>query len=202
MNKFIPTTLMLAALTFTACNTPAEKNEDAENESTENATPEVPAAPEGAKVYFVNLEDSATVSSPLYVEFGIEGMEVEPAGKVNEGKGHHHIIIDGEPLEKGGTVPADDHNIHYGGGQTSDSLNLSPGMHTLTMQFADGMHRSYGKQMATSITVNVVEEAKADSANGGMVDKVSEDISKKVDKAAAETKEVSKSTAKKMKDAY
>lgn len=200
MKKFIPTTLMLAALTFTACNAPADKSGDAEEKSSENATPEVPAVPDGAKVHFVNLEDSATVTSPVHVEFGIEGMEVEPAGEVNEGKGHHHIIIDGEALETGGTVPADDHNIHYGGGQTSDSLKLSPGMHTLTMQFADGMHRSYGMQMATTITVNVVEQVEVEASTNNQ--STSKKVQKKMNEAAKETKEVSKSTTKKIKGAY
>lgn len=201
MKKLIPTTLMLAALTFTACNAPADKGGDADEKSSENAMPEVPAVPDNASVHFVNLQDSATVTSPVYVAFGIKGMEVEPAGKVNEGKGHHHIIIDGEALETGGTVPADDHNIHYGGGQTSDSLKLSPGMHTLTMQFADGMHRSYGMQMATTITVNVVEEVK-EASTKKMDDSMTKKAAKKMKKTAEEVEEVSTNTAKKIKGAY
>ena len=116
---------------------------------------ELPAVPEGAKVYFGNLEDGATVSSPFYVAFGVEGMEVEPAGVVNEGKGHHHIIIDGAFIAPGDAVPADSVNIHYGGGQVGDTLSLSSGQHTLTMQFADGMHRSYGEQMSATVSVTV-----------------------------------------------
>lgn len=121
--------------------------------TTETNTP--PAVPEGAKVFFGNLADGDTLSSPFLVEFGIEGMEVEPAGEVNEGKGHHHIIINNDFIEFGGTVPADSVNIHYGGGQTSDSLDLSPGNYRLTMQFADGWHRSYGEKLSSTINVVV-----------------------------------------------
>lgn len=116
---------------------------------------DLPAVPEGAGVGFGNLEDGATVSSPFYVAFEVMGMEVEPAGIVNEGKGHHHIIIDGSFIEPGGAVPADSVNIHYGGGQLGDTLTLSPGAHTLTMQFADGLHRSYGEQMSKTIGITV-----------------------------------------------
>lgn len=113
------------------------------------------AIPEGAKVYFANLEDGQTVSSPVKVEFGIEGMEVEPAGELNEGKGHHHIIINGGSLERGAVVPADSVNIHYGKGQTETELELPAGTHTLTMQFADGYHQSYGEQLSATISITV-----------------------------------------------
>lgn len=127
----------------------AEMNEEAEAEV------ELLAVPEGAKVFFANLEDGATVTSPVKIEFGVEGMEVEPAGELNEGKGHHHIIIDGSALEAGTVVPADDKNIHYGKGQTETEIELAAGEHTLTMQFADGYHQSYGPQMSATITVVV-----------------------------------------------
>tara|TARA_R110002049_G_scaffold275545_1_gene453623 strand:+ start:1014 stop:1526 length:513 start_codon:yes stop_codon:yes gene_type:complete len=113
------------------------------------------AIPEGAKVFFANLEDGQKVTSPFNVQFGIEGMEVEPAGELNEGKGHHHVIINGTALERGAMVPADSLNIHYGKGQTEAELNLPKGEHTLTMQFADGYHQSYGEQMSATIKVIV-----------------------------------------------
>lgn len=113
------------------------------------------AIPEGARVFFANLEDGQVVTSPFKVQFGVEGMEVEPAGALNEGKGHHHIIIDGSALERGTIVPADSVNIHYGKGQTETELELNKGEHTLTMQFADGYHQSYGEQMSATIKVVV-----------------------------------------------
>jgi len=116
---------------------------------------EVPAIPENASVSFENLEDGAEVSSPFYVAFGVEGMEVEPAGPVNMGFGHHHLIVDGEFTPYAQAVPANETHIHYGGGQKGDSLTLDPGMHTLTLQFADGLHRSYGEQLSATISVNV-----------------------------------------------
>jgi hypothetical protein len=147
---------------FAACdNTPEVNSNESVDVTSEEITEEVentnqpPAVPEGAKVFFANLTDGDTLKSPFLVEFGIEGMEVEPAGAVNEGKGHHHIIINSNFIAKGGTVPADSVNIHYGKGQLSDSLDLNPGLYKLTMQFADGYHRSYGRQMSASIKVFV-----------------------------------------------
>lgn len=121
--------------------------------SVKNQLPEVPA---GAKVFFVNLKNGQTVSSPVEVEMGVSGMSVDSAGVVKAGSGHHHILIDaGDSVAMGTTIPADAHHLHFGNAQTKAALNLSPGKHRLTLQFADGIHRSYGEQMAASITVNV-----------------------------------------------
>ena len=111
---------------------------------------------EGAKVWFGNLEDGDTISMPFTVKFEVEGMEVEPAGELHEGKGHHHLLIGRGFHERGTVVPADSVNIHYGDGSTETELNLPAGEHQLTMQFADGYHQSYGEQM--SYSVNVVVE--------------------------------------------
>ncbi|QNR24232.1 DUF4399 domain-containing protein [Croceimicrobium hydrocarbonivorans] len=150
------------ALILGACQNQANQEESSSQESNTNTSEESsespsgqPKAPADAKVFFANLADGDTLESPFLVQFGVEGMEVEPAGDVHEGKGHHHIIINNHYIEFGGTVPSDSVNIHYGGGQTSDSLDLNPGKYTLTMQFADGWHRSYGKQLSKTIKVMV-----------------------------------------------
>ena len=113
------------------------------------------AVPAGAMVSFANLVDGQKVTSPVKVEFAVEEMEVEPAGELKENKGHHHIIINGAALASGEIVPADSTNIHFGKGQTETELDLPVGTHTLTLQFADGYHRSYGEQMSKTITVTV-----------------------------------------------
>jgi len=109
-------------------------------------------------VFFENLEDGQTVTLPLTVQMGVSGMEVEPAGEINKGKGHHHIIIDGQWLKTGETIGASNTVIHYGKGQTEVVLtdeNLSSGEHTITLQFANGMHQSYGEAWSKTIKVNV-----------------------------------------------
>ena len=114
------------------------------------------------RVFFVKPKDGATVKTETEIEFGLEGMTISPAGKdiKDTTKGHHHLIIDGKPIPYGGLVPADSQHLHFGKGQTSTKVTLPPGKRTLTMQFADGLHRSYGKAMSATITVNVVGKPK------------------------------------------
>ncbi|MEQ8713117.1 MAG: DUF4399 domain-containing protein [Cyclobacteriaceae bacterium] len=131
-----------------------------QSQETASETAEAPAqeAVEEAvepRVFFKYPEDGATVGSPVYVEMGVEGMEIEPAGAVKEGFGHHHILINQTHWPMGEVIPMSDTTIHYGKGQTDTSLELAPGEYTLTLQFADGVHASYGESMAASIKVTV-----------------------------------------------
>ncbi|MBC8721757.1 hypothetical protein OKW38_002949 [Paraburkholderia sp. MM5496-R1] len=106
-------------------------------------------------VTFVQPADGATVTNPVHVVFGLDGMKIAPAGTLTDGTGHHHLLIDGKPLPKGEVVPATDKSLHFGKGQTETDLTLPPGDHTLTLQFGDGAHRSYGPEMSKTITVHV-----------------------------------------------
>ncbi len=116
---------------------------------------------EGQKVFFANLVDGDVVTSPLTVEFGVEGMEVVPAGAIEENKGHHHLLINHDFVAAGAVIPAGDSTlIHFGKGQLSTVVNLAPGDHKLTMQFANGAHMSYGEKMSATITVSVEVAAK------------------------------------------
>ncbi|ANI90768.1 hypothetical protein A9P82_12275 [Arachidicoccus ginsenosidimutans] len=119
----------------------------------------MPPVPAGAKVYFKNLKDGQTVSSPVKIEFGVDSMTVvkkAPDGQIAEGLGHHHLLIDaGDSIPTGQVIPADSTHIHYGGGQTEATVPLSAGKHTLTLQFGDAIHRSYGSALAATVTVTV-----------------------------------------------
>jgi hypothetical protein len=106
-------------------------------------------------VYFVNLKNGDTVSSPVIVQMGVKGKTVEPAGTLNAGRGHHHLIVDGSYVEKGQMVMKDSTHLHFGKGQIVDTLKLRPGQHTLTLQFADGAHMSYGKDWSSTISIFV-----------------------------------------------
>jgi Domain of unknown function (DUF4399) len=153
---------------FAACNNSSDKKVTKEDTAMNNMDtmhqmpgpganiPDLPAVPEGAKVFFKNLKDGATISSPFKMEMGTEVMKIDTAGPVVAGSGHHHLMIDGpDSLAAGEMVAKDSVNIHFGKGQTEYELKLSPGKHKLTLQMADGMHRSYGGKLATTITVNV-----------------------------------------------
>jgi len=115
----------------------------------------VPAAGPGKKVFFIDLADGAKVKSPLHVKFGAEGVDIKPAGDGTPNTGHEHIIVDGKPVPAGEVVPKDATHIHYGKGDLEADLPLTPGKHTLTLQLADGAHRSYGPALSQTITVTV-----------------------------------------------
>ena len=106
-------------------------------------------------VYFVTPADGATVSSPFTVKFGLKGMTVKPAGEVVEGTGHHHLLINRPSLPAGEPVPFDEQDLHFGKGQTETEVKLPPGDYTLTLQFANGAHQSYGSALSQMIRVTV-----------------------------------------------
>lgn len=107
------------------------------------------------KVFFKNIHDGQILTSPFLVKMGVEGMEVEKSGEVNENKGHHHIIINSTFIRNDEIIPVDQQHIHYGDGQTEAILNLEKGNYTLTLQFADGLHQSYGKKMSKTISISI-----------------------------------------------
>jgi hypothetical protein len=131
---------------------------------------ELPAIPDGAKVTFIEPTDGAKIEGPLEngkvsvaLKMGAEGITVKPAGQIEAGSGHHHVLVDASPDPEGTVVAKDEQHVHFGQGQTEAKLALTPGEHTLQLQFADGIHRSYGPKLASTIKITVAE-AKAGTA--------------------------------------
>ena len=106
-------------------------------------------------MFFKNLSEGDTVQSPFVVEMGVFGMTIKPAGELEAGTGHHHIIIDKHFMTYGEIIPMDANHLHYGKGDTIVTVELEKGPHTLTLQFANGMHMSYGEQFSNSINIYV-----------------------------------------------
>ncbi len=116
----------------------------------------------GGKVVFTDVKDGATLTGPLKdgkvevsLKFGAEGIKIAPAGKLDTAEGHHHVLIDTADVKAGEIIAADDSHIHYGKGQTEAKVALAPGEHTLTMQLADGIHRSYGEAWRSKVKITV-----------------------------------------------
>lgn len=113
-------------------------------------------APQGARVYIVSPQNGATVSSPVKVVFGLEGMGVAPAGVEKAKTGHHHLIIDADLPSVNEPVPSDDNHRHFGGGQTEVTIDLAPGTHTLQLIMGDHNHVPHDPPVVSEkITINV-----------------------------------------------
>ena len=148
---------ILSSFVFSACSqkaeaptpvaAPAAKPAQSPSPAVEPPKKEEPVgeavADTGPGVSFGNLRDGATIANGFQLAFVVQGKTVNPAGDAIDDatKGHHHLIIDGKGIDAQTPVPADATHIHFGKGQTSHVLNVAPGQHTLTLQFADGAHR-------------------------------------------------------------
>lgn len=109
-------------------------------------------APDGAEVYIISPKDGETVSSPVTVRFGLRGMGVTPAGSDLPATGHHHLLIDTDglpPLDQ--PVPADEHHVHFGKGQTETTIELAPGEHTLQLLLADFRHIPHDPPVSSAV---------------------------------------------------
>jgi hypothetical protein len=95
-----------------------------------------------ATVYFINLKDGDTVTSPFKVQFGLTGMGVAPAGVDKEKTGHHHLLIDTtlSAEEMKAAIPVDAKHLHFGAGQTETMVTLPAGQHSLQLVFANWSH--------------------------------------------------------------
>jgi Domain of unknown function (DUF4399) len=115
-------------------------------------------SPEGATVYFVGLNDGATLPTKMTIHFGLHDMGVAPAGLDRANSGHHHLLIDTElpPLDR--PIPNDFNHLHFGAGQTEAEITLKPGTHTFQLLLGDKDHVPHSPPlMSPRIRVTVME---------------------------------------------
>ena len=114
-------------------------------------------APEDASAYFISPNEGETVTSPVTVRFGLNGMGVAPSGIDRENTGHHHLLVDVDkmpPMDE--PIPSDDQHLHFGGGQTQTTLELEPGEHELTLLLGDETHTPHNPPVKSeTITITV-----------------------------------------------
>lgn len=93
------------------------------------------------RVFFVNLSDGESVTSPVTVRFGINGMSIVPAGINKPMSGHHHLLINLENLpDMTKPIPADKNHLHFGKGQTEAIIELPKGKHSLQLLLGNYIH--------------------------------------------------------------
>ena len=116
---------------------------------------------EGAEVGFANLQDGDVVPPNFTVKFSIAGMGIAPAGVQIDNTGHHHLLIDVDPLpDFDQPLPANEFIIHFGKGQSESELELSEGEHRLQLVLADYRHLPHEPPVVSEpITITVREGA-------------------------------------------
>ena len=113
-------------------------------------------SPADAELYFISPADGATVSNPVTVRFGLKNMGVAPAGIKYDNSGHHHLLVDTELPALDFPIINDANHLHFGGGQTEATVELSPGEHTLQLLLGDFAHVPHEPAvMSERITITV-----------------------------------------------
>lgn len=111
-------------------------SENKEQDKTSEKTP---------RIFFIEPQDGATVSSPVHFKFGAENFTIAPVVDppvVQKGVGHFHIAVDGECVKPGEIIPKADPYIHFGDGTSEIDVILQPGTHHICLQIGDGEHRA------------------------------------------------------------
>jgi hypothetical protein len=166
LNVSLISTMLAAGILLQGCSDgsdneePVAQNQPATDEkqgATETSSSMRPSAPANADATILSPEDGASVSSPVTVKFGLEGMEVAKAGNNKPDSGHHHLLVDLKTLPPmNAPLPSNDQVIHFGGGQTSTQLELEPGEHTLQLLVGDYKHVPHQPPvMSEKITITV-----------------------------------------------
>ncbi len=117
-------------------------------ETTKPAAKSAVAQKTKARVFFIEPKNGATVSSPVHMKFGAEGIEIAavPPGditkaQVRPGKAHYHVGIDQSCLAPGKNIVKGTPSwVHFGDGKDVFDSQLTPGKHKLALQLGDDMH--------------------------------------------------------------
>ncbi|MEO8803462.1 MAG: DUF4399 domain-containing protein [Rudaea sp.] len=116
-----------------------------------------PKAPSGAHVFIIAPKDGAIVGADVHVKFGVKGIKLVPATDPAPNTGHHHLLIDVASLPpKNAPIPSDATHLHFGKAQTETTIHLSPGDHTLQLDFGDFAHMQFDPPIVSKkITIHV-----------------------------------------------
>jgi hypothetical protein len=105
------------------------------------------AHPGGGKVYFAEPKNGATVKSPVHVVFASDMFTIAavPPGEiapdaVRANTGHYHLGVDTDCLPPGTVIPKANPWVHFGKGDNTIEMQLTPGPHKLAVQIGDDRH--------------------------------------------------------------
>ena len=111
------------------------------------SSPASTAAPGGGKVFFSEPKNGATVKSPVHIVFASDMFTIAPVPPgeiapeaVRANTGHFHLGVDTDCLAPGSVIPKANPWIHFGKGDNSIDMQLTPGPHKLAVQAGDDRH--------------------------------------------------------------
>lgn len=119
-----------------------------------------PPAAKKPRVFFIEPKDNATVTSPVQMKFGSEGIEIAAVPKgdlttTRPGIAHYHVGIDEDCLPAGKAIVKGTPSwVHFGDGSNVFESQLAPGKHKLALQLGDDLHVTM-PGTCTVITVTV-----------------------------------------------
>jgi hypothetical protein len=155
----IALTVLSLALLAAACGSESPSQSAQPAQSTAPQASSSPAGG-GARVFFVQPKDGATVKSPVHFEFGSDQITISPVPATVEtprpGMAHHHLGVDTDCLPEGEVIPKASPWIHFGDGKTVIEMQLSPGPHKFALQLGDDQHRTM-PGLCQVMTVNVAQ---------------------------------------------
>src|SRR5687768_1369690 len=122
----------------------------------------------GARVFFQEPKNGATVKSPVKFVFGNDQVQISPVpqGEVKEaraGMGHYHLGVDTDCLPAGTAIPKAEAGatpgnagswIHFGTGSNNIEMGLTPGPHKFSVEVGDDLHRAV-EGLCETISVTV-----------------------------------------------
>lgn len=98
--------------------------------------------------------DGDHVTSPVRLVVELENAALAPKGRVRDGEGHLHVLVDQPCLTPGKVIPDTDLDIHIGSGAETVLLDLEPGEHRFCVQIGDGFHSATSIQTELAIFVD------------------------------------------------
>ena len=119
-----------------------------------------PAAKKPPRVFFIEPKNNATVSSPVHMKFGSEGITIAPVPQpdpttARPGMAHYHVGIDQSCLPAGKNIVKGTPSwVHFGDGKDVFDSQLTPGKHKLALQLGDDLHNTMpGACQVINVTV-------------------------------------------------
>jgi hypothetical protein len=112
-----------------------------------------------ATVRFETPADGERIAGGVDLAMSAEGIVIEPAGTVQPGSGHFHVIADQGCVDAGTAIARDADHVHVGTGASTATIYLAPGTHSLCLQAGDGAHTALDATDTVEIEVGVGSRA-------------------------------------------